>query len=196
MHRAYRDIEPRADSVIPSSVAPLEPFAAVVDRHGPALLRFCVARLGRDRGEEAFQETLLAALGHYDQLRNAAAVGGWLFSIAQRKIVDSARSRARAPIVSDQLADHAGVWYDREPTDDVWSQVALLPPKQSEAVTLRYLGDLSHADIAVAMGTTVDAARRNVFEALKRLRSILAEKDDLTKVATAASNPHDHQRQP
>jgi DNA-directed RNA polymerase specialized sigma24 family protein len=44
--------------------------------------RFCVARLGPDRGEEAFQETLLAALGHYNDLRGTGAVGGWLFSIA------------------------------------------------------------------------------------------------------------------
>lgn len=172
-----------------------EPFESVVDRHGPAVLRFCVARLGPDHGEEAFQETLLAALGHYDQLQNPGAVGGWLFSIAQRKIIDSARSRTRAPIISDQLEEHTAVWHDRDPTDDVWSQVALLPPKQREGVTLRYMADLSYADIAVAMGTTVDAARRNVFEALKRLRSNLAD-HDLTKVGEVASNPHDQQRQP
>lgn len=152
-----------------------EPFESVVDRHGPAVLRFCVARLGPDHGEEAFQETLLAALGHYDQLQNPGAVGGWLFSIAQRKIIDSARSRTRAPIISDQLEEHTAVWHDRDPTDDVWSQVALLPPKQREGVALRYMADLSHADIAVAMGTTVEAARRNVFEGLKRLRTNLAD---------------------
>src|SRR4029077_3238010 len=44
------------------SVRPLVPFELVIERHGPAVLRFCVARLGPDRGEDAFQETLLAAL--------------------------------------------------------------------------------------------------------------------------------------
>ena len=34
------------------------------------LLRFCVARLGPDRGEDVFQETLLSALAHYEQLRD------------------------------------------------------------------------------------------------------------------------------
>jgi DNA-directed RNA polymerase specialized sigma24 family protein len=85
----------------PRPVSVLEPFESVLERHGPAVLRFCVARLGPDRGEEAFQETLLAALRHYDDLRDTGAVGGWLFSIAQRKIVDSARSLARAPTVTD-----------------------------------------------------------------------------------------------
>lgn len=152
-----------------------EPFESVLERHGPAVLRFCVARLGPDRGEEAFQETLLAALRHYDDLRDTRAVGGWLFSIAQRKIIDSTRSLARAPIVTDQFEEHAGAWHDPDPADDVWSQVAALPPKQREAVALRYMADLSHGDIAEAMGTTTDAARRNVFEGLNRLRRDVAD---------------------
>lgn len=160
------------------SVSALEPFESVIERHGPGVLRFCVARLGPDRGDEAFQETLLAALRHYDELRSAGAVGGWLFSIAQRKIIDSARSQARAPIASDQLEEHAAAWHDPDPADNVWSRVAVLPPKQREAVALRFMADLSHGDIAEAMGTTADAARRNVFEGLKRLRRDLADDPD------------------
>jgi DNA-directed RNA polymerase specialized sigma24 family protein len=37
-------------------------------------------------------------------------------------------------------------------------------------VTLRYLADLSHREVAEVMGTSEDAARRNVFEGLRRLR--------------------------
>jgi DNA-directed RNA polymerase specialized sigma24 family protein len=37
-------------------------------------------------------------------------------------------------------------------------------------VTLRYLADLSHREIAEVMETSEDAARRNVFEGLRRLR--------------------------
>lgn len=158
-----------------SSAGALDPFEFVIERHGPAVLRFCVARLGPDRGEEAFQETLLAALRHYDELQNPGAIGGWLFSIAQRKIIDGARSRARAPIPSAQVGEQTGAWHDPDPADDVWSQVAALPPKQREAVALRYMADLSHADIGEAMGTTADAARRNVFEGLKRLKKDLAD---------------------
>ncbi|WP_026910587.1 RNA polymerase sigma factor [Patulibacter minatonensis] len=147
------------------------PFDVVVERHGPGVLRFCVARLGPDRGEECFQETLLAALRAYDGLRDPGAAGGWLFQIAQRKIVDAARSVARAPTpAGDALEAHADPWHDPEPGSGIWATVARLPPKQREAVGLRYLADLSHADVAAVMGTSVDAARRNVFEGLRRLR--------------------------
>src|SRR3982074_1850484 len=104
-----------------------EPFESVLERHGLAVFRFCVARLGRDRGEEAFRETMLAALRHYDGLRDPGAVGGGLFSIAQRKIIDDARSHARAPIASDQLEEHASAWQDPNPADSVWAHGAALP---------------------------------------------------------------------
>jgi RNA polymerase sigma factor (sigma-70 family) len=152
------------------------PFEMVLERHGQAVLRLCVARLGPDRGEEAFQETLIAALRHYGELRDPAAVGGWLFSIARHKIVDIARSRANTAIPSDDLEEQAAPWQDPDATTGgLWSHVAALPARQREAVTLRYLADLSHADIAQAIGTSADAARRNVFEGLKRLRKELAD---------------------
>jgi len=150
----------------------LPPFEVVLDEHGPALLRFCVARLGRD-GEDAFQETLLAALEHYDQLRDPAAAKGWLFSIAHRKIIDASRSRAHAPLPDDQIEDHAEAWRDPLPSG-VWAEVARLPPKQCEAVGLRYLADLPYSDIATIMETSAEAARRNVFEGLRQLRTDLS----------------------
>jgi RNA polymerase sigma factor (sigma-70 family) len=151
------------------------PFEAVVERHGQAVLRFCVARLGPDRGEEALQETLLAALRHYDDLRDPTAVASWLFAIAQRKVVDIARSQGKAPAPSELTEEFEAVWHDPHQTGGVWSQVATLPPKQREALGLRYLADLPHADIARVMKTTTEAARRSVFEGLKRLRNDFAE---------------------
>jgi DNA-directed RNA polymerase specialized sigma24 family protein len=48
--------------------------------------------------------------------------------------------------------------------------VRALPEKQRQAVALRYLGDLSHREIAAVMETTDAAARRNVFAGVARLR--------------------------
>lgn len=166
---------PKSPGAVRPGAAARLPFEVLVERHGPAVLRFCRARLGPDRGEDAFQETLLAALRHYDDLREPGAAVGWLFSIAQRKIVDAARTRANQPVASDRLEDHTATWHDPEPDSGIWVQVARLPPKQREAVGLRYLADLSHDDIAQATGTSVEAARRNVFEGLKRLRRDLAD---------------------
>jgi len=166
----------------------LAPFDRVIALHGPALLRFCVAQVGPDRGEDVFQEAMLSALRAYDRLRDPASVRSWLFSIAARKALDAHRDRARSP---EPVADlePPGVTDDPAAGDDgVWAHVRRLPDKQRHAVTLRYLGDLSHREIGVVMHTSEAAARRNVFEGLARLRALLGL--DFTRAADPAHGSH------
>ena len=148
----------------------LPPFERVIQVHGPALLRFCAAQVGPDRAEDVFQEAMLAALGAYEKVRDPASVRSWLFSIAARKAIDAHRARARAPEPVAEL-DPASPTAEAAIVDDaIWEPVRRLPSKQRQAVTLRFVGDLSYREIAHVMQTSDAAARRNVFEALKRLR--------------------------
>jgi RNA polymerase sigma factor (sigma-70 family) len=148
----------------------LPPFERVLERHGPALLRFCATRAGAERAHDCFQETALAALGAYASVRDPAAIRGWLFAIAARKAVDLHRERARAPQPTEDLEALGGAAPPRERDAALWARVRALPEKQREAVALRYLGGLSHREIGEVMGSSEAAARRNVFEGLARLR--------------------------
>ncbi|MGI8410955.1 MAG: RNA polymerase sigma factor [Solirubrobacteraceae bacterium] len=148
----------------------LPPFSRVVDQHGPAVLRFCHARAGPERAEDCFQDTLLAALRSYEQVRDPRAIGAWLFSIAARKTIDAHRAGLRAPEPTDQIDERAVAAPALAVDEALWERVRALPPKQHQAVTLRYRADLTHAEIARVMGTNEAAARRNVFEGLERLR--------------------------
>jgi RNA polymerase sigma factor (sigma-70 family) len=148
----------------------LPPFEQVIELHGPAVLRFCAVQTGPGAAEDVFQETMLSALRAYDELRDPAAIRSWLFAIAARKAVDSHRARARAAEpVADPEPPPAGEGIEL-PDDGIWHLVRSLPGKQRTAVTLRYLADLTHAEVAEVMGTSEEAARRNVFEGLRRLR--------------------------
>jgi RNA polymerase sigma factor (sigma-70 family) len=145
----------------------LPPFELVLDRYGADVWRFAAAQAGPAHADDIFQETMLAALAGYPALRDPGAVKSWLFTIAARKAVDAARARAGQ---ADQPPAEP-VTQPAEPSDDeLWAQVRALPPKQREAVALRTILDLPYAEIATTMGTSVEAARRNVHEALKTLR--------------------------
>jgi RNA polymerase sigma factor (sigma-70 family) len=146
------------------------PFERVVETHGPAVLRFCFAQAGPSGGEDCFQETMLAALRAYDTVRDPAAIRTWLFSIAHRKSVDAHRSAARAPEPVEDVASLSGGHEHAEIDGAPWAHVRVLPDKQRHAVTLRFMADLSHAQVAEVMQISEAAARRNVFEGLKRLR--------------------------
>jgi RNA polymerase sigma factor (sigma-70 family) len=157
---------------VSTSIRRLPPFEQVIELHGQAVLRFCSAQVGAERAEDAFQETMLAALGAYDGVRDPGAVRSWLFAIAARKAVDAHRARAREP---EPVADPEPAPASAGPAvfdAGIWRLVGSLPVKQRTAVGLRYLADLSHAEIAEVMETSVEAARRNVFEGLQRLRAL------------------------
>jgi DNA-directed RNA polymerase specialized sigma24 family protein len=95
----------------------------------------------------------------------------WLLRIAARKAVDLFRARARAPVPVDATPDPGSAPAPGLPDDELWAQVRALPHKQRQAVALRFVLDLQYAEIGAAMETSAEAARRNVFEGLKALRS-------------------------
>ena len=155
----------------PGTRSRLPPFDRVVEAHGPAVLRFCAAQAGRERAEDCFQETMLAALRAYGHVRDPQAIRAWLFSIAARKAIDAHRSSARAPQPTED-AEALAVSEDTTLRDEaLWEEVRALPGKQRQAIFLRYRADLTHAEIAQVMQTSEPAARRNVFEGLRRLRN-------------------------
>lgn len=147
----------------------LPPFQELLDCHGRDVHRFLVAMVGRTEADDCYQETWLAALRAYPSLEDAGNLRGWVFTIAHRKALDHFRQRRRAPVPAGELPEPA--FEDDRPLESgIWGQVAQLPAKQRIAVTLRYVVDADYALISSAMGTSEDAARRNVHEGLKRLR--------------------------
>ncbi|MGO9900541.1 MAG: RNA polymerase sigma factor [Solirubrobacteraceae bacterium] len=157
---------------------PLPPFQTLLDAHGTDIRRFLVASVGALEADDCYQETWLAALRHYPRLHDASNLRGWLLTIARRKAIDRVRARQRAPVpVGDSPHSDAGalVHGEAQPSpaddDDVWELVRRLPEKQRTAVALRYVLDADYATIAQTMAISPEAARRNVHEALKRLRT-------------------------
>ncbi len=149
----------------------MKPFEYIVEVHGPAVFRFLAGRVGPDRAEDCFQETMLAALRGYGEVREPKAVRSWLFTIATRKSIDAYRQSGHLPVAdrsADDLPDRTAL--ARPGENDIWSVVAQLPGKQALAVELRYRAGLSHREVGEVMEVSESAARRNVFEGLKRLR--------------------------
>ncbi len=157
-----------------SSSVDLPPFQLLLDTHARDVHRFLVASVGRHDADDCFQETWLSALRAYPRLRDASNLRGWILTVAHRKAIDHARSRARRPV---PVATVPEVWPVRsdgagllDTDDDLWALVRELPPKQRTALALRFVADSDYAEISTVMGTSEEAARRNVHEALKRLR--------------------------
>jgi RNA polymerase sigma factor (sigma-70 family) len=153
-------------------VSELPPFQILIDEHAGDVMAVLRGAVGRTDADDCFQETFLAALRAYPKLGDASNLRGWLITIAHRKAVDHHRARGRRAVPVAEVAEVAVS--DPEPDDGIWAAVGALPPKQRAAVTLRYAGDLPHAEIAAALGCSPEAARRSLHEGIKRLREELA----------------------
>jgi RNA polymerase sigma factor (sigma-70 family) len=154
---------------------PLPPFQRLVDDHGEDVFRFLVAMAGAQDADDCWQETYLAALRAYPDVRPASNMRAWLFTIAHNKAMDIHRARARHAVPVGAVPER-GQDAAEPPVPELWEAVDGLPGKQREAVLRRYVADLPYADIAEAMDTSPDAARRNVFEGIRKLREVWDER--------------------
>jgi RNA polymerase sigma factor (sigma-70 family) len=145
------------------------PFQAFLDQHQASVMAFCRAMVGPDDADDCFQETFIAALRAYDRMdgRNPRA---WVLTIARRKAIDTHRARARRPEPRAELPQGASHDHVDPDPPELWVAVADLPPKQRAAVALRFAADLAYREVAEALGSSEEAARRSVHEGLKRLR--------------------------
>jgi len=147
-------------------VATIPPFETFYAEQAGEVLGFLRRRVGRERADDAFQETFLRALRAYERLRHGEHLRAWVLTIATRVAIEAHR-RAGEP--TDELPDlphHDG------PTayDELAFLTDALPAKERAAVVLRYGYDLDYDQIARALDSSPDAARQAASSGVRRLR--------------------------
>jgi RNA polymerase sigma factor (sigma-70 family) len=143
----------------------LPPFERFYEQHRDEIYAFLVRRLGRDRADDAFQETFLRALRAYPQLHHGEHLRAWAYTIAGRIAIDEHR-RARPHAELPELAAEDG----RPAFAELEHLADELPPTERAAVILRYGYDLDYADIGTALGSNATAARQAASAGIRRLR--------------------------
>ncbi|MGA8978094.1 MAG: sigma-70 family RNA polymerase sigma factor [Pedococcus sp.] len=156
----------------------LPAFQVLVDAHWRDVARLAHALAGPVDGDDVAQQAWTQALAAYPALRSATNLRGWLLTITHRCAMDVHRGRGRRAVPHDDpasLAREAAVpAADAQlPDAPLWSAVDALPPRQREAVVLKYVVDLDHPTIATALGCSPAMSRRLVSDALATLRKDL-----------------------
>ena len=143
----------------------IPPFELFYEEHRAAVLRQLRRTLGRERAEDAFQETFLRALQAYRRLEHGEHLRTWVLTIARNVAVDALRrTRPVGELVEVADAD------ERPAYEELASLTDGLPPKERAAVVLRYGYDLSYEQIASALDSSEDAARQAASTGVRRIR--------------------------
>jgi RNA polymerase sigma factor (sigma-70 family) len=148
-----------------SMAVAVPPFERFYEAHNEEVFRFLGRRLGRERAEDAFQETFLRALRAYPRLEHGEHLRAWVLTIASRIVVDLAR-RQRPQGELPELATEDG----RPAFEELAPLTDGLPPKERAAVVLRYGYDLGYDEIGAVLGSTEAAARQAASAGVRKLR--------------------------
>jgi RNA polymerase sigma factor (sigma-70 family) len=148
----------------------IPPFERFYEEHRDAVFRHLVRLLGRQRAEDAFQETFLRALRGYAKLDHGRHLKAWVFTIATRVAADEGRRRRPETELSAELV----VDGERPAYAQLEHLAAALPEKERAAVVLRYGYDLGYDQIADALDSSEEAARQAASSGVRRLRRRLA----------------------
>ena len=154
--------------------AVIPPFERFYVHNADEVFGLLVRRLGRQRAEDAFQETFLRALRAYPALRHGDFLRGWVLTIARNVAVDAFR-RERPTVELDEPVE-----LPRRPAyAELEHLTGELPPTERAAVVLRYAYDLPYAAIGAALGSTEEAARQAASSGVRRLRGTRPEQKEL-----------------
>ena len=149
--------------------------------HYRSLVRLAAFLTGdRDNAEEVVQDAYVKVHGSWRGLREPDKAEAYL----RTAVVNLSRSRLRRKVVAakhlpEPLGDVASAESSAMRTvqrDLVMGALQQLPPRQREAVVLRYYGDLSEAQTAAAMGCSVGAVKSHTSRAMASLRPLLEDK--------------------
>ena len=147
-------------------------------------LRYFVRRIVGDiaAADDIVQDVWISALRQLNDLRSGAALRVWLFRVARNRAVSHLRReaiRVADDIDVSEIADEAEPDELRaEDAARIHQGLATLSVEHREAITLRFLEDMSYDEIAAVVGCSVGTVRSRLHYAKKHLIEAIRESAD------------------
>ncbi|WP_067486307.1 RNA polymerase sigma factor [Actinomadura hibisca] len=177
---------PADEELVAASLHDPESFTAVYDRHYPAVYRYVAGRLGTQAADDVAAETFLIAFRRratFDPVKGA--LRPWLFGIATTQIGQHRRAETRRyQALSRVGAEPDAAGHEERVLASVTAErlqpklaraLAKLSRKNRDVVLLSALGQLTHEEIAAALGIPYGTVGSRLSRARRTLRAALGQ---------------------
>jgi RNA polymerase sigma-70 factor (ECF subfamily) len=167
---------------IPTVQYSQQDLIGIYDQHNPGLYPYRLLGdpdLAEECVAETFSRFLKSVQTRQTQVENVQA---YLYRSAHNWITDQYRRQAPSQVLEDDLpaeahSDPAHMVANNLEQERVRHALRLLPSEQRQVIALRFLEELPHEEVAVALGKTVEATRALQYRALTALRRILLDRE-------------------
>jgi RNA polymerase sigma-70 factor (ECF subfamily) len=158
-------------------------FDLIVERHRRAVYQLCYRFVANhEDAMDLSQDVFLRAFRALGGFRGQSSLGTWLHRIGvnvclnrvsvKQPLIEPLEARAHVDTRTESPSERV---LRAERAVRVRDAVAQLPDKQRAALVLRVYQELTHQEIASALGTSVGAAKASVFHALRNLKRLLGD---------------------
>jgi RNA polymerase sigma-70 factor, ECF subfamily len=160
-----------------------EAFDLIVERHRRAVYQLCYRFVNNhEDASDLSQDVFVRAYRGLRKFRGQSSLATWLYRIGVNVCLNrvGARPLPNEPIGDREFVDaNADSGTDRllraERRARVRAAIARLPRKQRATLVLRMYHEMSHQEIADALGSSVGAVKANFFHALGNLKKLLGD---------------------
>jgi RNA polymerase sigma-70 factor (ECF subfamily) len=159
--------------VLAAAAGDRDAFAALYEQYGRLVHGILLARVPRDDVSDLVQDVFITVWRRLESLRDPAAFGGWLATIARNRATDYHRRVVDTVELPETIAADPRV----EAGIDARAALAAirsLPDAYRETLVLRLVEGLSGPEIAAKTGLSAGSVRVNLHRGMKLLRELLA----------------------
>jgi len=152
-------------------------FGHLYDRYVQPIYRYIFSRVGTTHiAEDITSQTFMTAYESLGKYRERGQFSAWLFRIARSKMNDHFR-RSRREVELEaagellEKEDALGALIRAEELSRIRFLIKRLNDEEQELIRLRYVADLSFAEMAELLGRREDAVKKSLYRLLARLKS-------------------------
>lgn len=156
-------------------------FTKLYDSNFDKIYRYIYLRVKNQvEAEDLTQDVFIKALGSIGSYKwRDLPFSAWLFKIAHNRVIDYVRKSSKEKRASlDEaravsMEDPVGITEQNFEVYELMAALERLPEAQREVVTLRFIGQLSIAEVAKTLGKSEGTVKALQFNATASLRKVL-----------------------
>jgi RNA polymerase sigma-70 factor (ECF subfamily) len=178
---------PDTELIAAAKAGDRQALEVLLGRHQGRVYRFGKKMCGDDEdAADVLQETLLAAARSLPEFREASSVSTWLYTIARSFCIKRRRTGKFAPAAIESLDQDAGqavadpgrspeeLASGRQLQAALDAAIGALEPMYREVLVLRDVEGLPAAEVAEALGLSVEAVKSRLHRARMSVRQLVA----------------------